>query len=108
MLKSFKKKFNEDTYFSIIKKSTFVNRVAEEYNKALEAASVSPKERLYFVKVMLVRIKDQFYLLEAYIDGKFEKYSNNFNYVNETVPFATAFSHFSYELLSKRFMVVDL
>mmetsp|Transcript_25199 Transcript_25199/g.22220 ORF Transcript_25199/g.22220 Transcript_25199/m.22220 type:complete len:119 (-) Transcript_25199:350-706(-) len=108
VLKSFKKKYDESTYFQIIKKSTFVNRVADEFNKALEKVGVSQKERIYFVKVLLVRIKEEFYMLEAYIEGQFQKYTNNFSYVNESVPLATAFSHFSYELLNKRFMVVDL
>jgi len=47
-------------------------------------------------------------MLESYIQGEFQKYTNNFNYVNENVPLVTAFSHYTYQRTEKNFMVTDL
>ena len=95
-------------YFSTLYKNTLAITLVKEYNKALQKKGYSKNINLEFTRVLVVQIGTEYYLLEAYIPGKFEKYTNNFNYVNESVPFMTAFSHFSYEFTKGKYMVTDL
>ena len=53
-------------------------------------------------------MKNQYYLLEPYIPGTLQKYTNNYTYVNESVPLLTAFSHFTYHITEGKYMVTDL
>jgi len=97
-----------DFYFGTLQKNTLAILLAKEYNNALEKAKVNSNYRIYFTRVLVVKIKSEYFLLEAFIPGDFEKYTNNLNYVNENVPFMTAFSHFSHHFTKGKFMVTDL
>jgi hypothetical protein len=107
-LKQSIKPAKRDFYFGTLQKNTLAILLAKEYNDALEKAGVNANYRIYFTRVLVVKIKSEYFLLEAFIPGAFEKYTNNLNYVNESVPFMTAFSHFSHEFTKGKFMVTDL
>ena len=95
-------------YFSVLDKNTIAASLAKEYNEQLAKKKVHVDERIYFTRVLVVNIKGQYYLLEAYIPGDFRKYTNNYTYVNESVPLLTAFSHFTYHATEGKYMVADL
>jgi len=95
-------------YFSVLDKNTIAASLAKEYNEQLEKKKVHVDERLYFTRVLVLNLKNQYYLLEAYIPGNFQKYTNNYTYVNESVPLLTAFSHFTYHITEGKYMVTDL
>jgi len=95
-------------YFSVLNKNTIAASLAKEYNEQLERKKVNSDERIFFTRVLVLNIKNQYYLVEAYIPGNFRKYTNNYTYVNESVPLLTAFSHFTYYLTEGKYMVTDL
>ncbi len=95
-------------YFNSLKKNTLAIYLAKEYNQALTKSGFSKKMLLFFTRVLVVCIGNQYYWLEAFIPGTFDKYTNNDGYVNESVPFMTAFSHFSYQFSKVKLMVTDL
>ncbi len=107
-LKQSMKPVKRDFYFGTLQKNTLAILLAKEYNEALERAGVNANYRIYFTRVLVVRIKSEYFLLEAFIPGAFEKYTNNLSFVNENVPFMTAFSHFSHDFTQGKFMVTDL
>jgi len=108
VLKKPKHSQKQQYYHSGLKKNILVSFLANEYNKALEKASIPEKERIFFVKTLYVKAGPDAFFLEAYIPGVFEKYTNNKDFVNENVPLMTAFSHFSYQYSDEQYMVTDL
>jgi len=107
-LKQSIKPAKRDFYFGTLQKNTLAILLAKEYNDALQKVGVNQNYRIYFTRVLVMKIKSEYFLLEAFIPGSFEKYTNNLNYVNENVPFMTAFSHFSHHFTGGKFMVTDL
>mmetsp|Transcript_8384 Transcript_8384/g.7454 ORF Transcript_8384/g.7454 Transcript_8384/m.7454 type:complete len:319 (+) Transcript_8384:524-1480(+) len=108
VLKALKKPQNKSFFSAVLKKNTFVTQLADDYNKTLRHVCAAEDAKVFFVKVYVAKINDQYYMVEPYIDGHFQKYTNNFDYVNENVPLLSAFSHFSYQRTKKLFMVNDL
>jgi hypothetical protein len=53
---------------------------------------------------------NEFYKVEGFMDGKFEKISNNYDHLNTNVEtrHLTAFSHYTYEKSNHDYMVTDL
>ena len=95
--------------FQLLKTTQIATYFADLYNSRLDTIkSVPQSERVFFTRVLVTKFKKQFCLLEAYIPGKFDKYTNNREYVNENVPLLTAFSHFTYQLSDGKYMVADL
>lgn len=66
------------------------------------------KHRIYFSRRCRFKINGQTYFLEGYINGNFEKYTNNYDYVNDTAEIMTAFSHYTYHKTEGKMMVCDL
>lgn len=108
VLKKLKKPQKKSFFSAVLKKNTFVTQLADDYNKSLRDNNAPSDAKIFFVKVYIAKIYDDYYMIEPYINGNFQKYTNNFDYVNENVPLMSAFSHFSYQRTKKLFMVNDL
>jgi hypothetical protein len=91
-----------------IKKNIISIHLSREFNRALDQKGIDSKLRLYFTRVLYLKLGGKGYLLESYIPGNFVKYSNNDAFVNESVPLMSTFSHFSYQQTEGKVMVVDL
>lgn len=68
--------------------------------------------RVAYVPVQLMRLKNEFWALEPYIDGEFLKFNNNYGSVMKDLlpqhPIPQAFSHFTYEYSYGTLMVTDI
>ena len=100
--------FDKAYYFSALKKNTMAITISNQFNKLLGLSKIPENERIYFTRVLVAKYAKKYYMLEAFIEGEIEKYTNNFTFVNERVPLMSAFSHFSYEFTKGKYMVADL
>ena len=101
-------RFEKAYYFSALKKNTMAIAISNQFNKLLKLADTLESERIYFTRVLVAKYAKKYYMLEAFIEGEIEKYTNNFTFVNENVPLMSAFSHFSYDYTKGKYMVADL
>ena len=65
-----------------------------------------------FIHNYIYEADDKLYLVENYIEGKYEKYNNNAGWIKESIAdvtlLAQAFSHFSYQISKGYLLIVDL
>lgn len=91
-----------------LKKNLIAIYLVNQYNKALVEKNSPKEERFDFTRIGYLEIGGEIYILEPFIQGNFEKYTNNTTYVNEKVPLVTALSHHSFQTTNGKFMVTDL
>ena len=108
VLKRPKDNYDKAYYFSVLKKNTMAITLSNQFNKLLSSVKTPGNERVYFTRVLVAKYAKKYYMLEAFIEGKIEKYTNNFTFVNEKVPLMSALSHFSYEFTKGKYMLADL
>ncbi len=87
-----------------MKKNCLCLLFAQEFNLQLDKLSLS-NYKLYMINTFVAMTETadaDHYIFEGFIDGEYVKYTNNWDYFNDspkidTRPF-TAFSHFTYFL----------
>jgi hypothetical protein len=99
---------NPNDYMEIELRKHIIARVlAERFNAAL-SKTFGPEYSLYFCDIGKVKYRGKWYLIQGFLEGKFEKYSNNDAYANSTAELHAAFSHFTWEDTDEQFLVNDL
>eukprot|EP00668_Euglena_longa_P040625 GGOE01053494.1.p1 GENE.GGOE01053494.1~~GGOE01053494.1.p1 ORF type:complete len:423 (-),score=126.39 GGOE01053494.1:524-1621(-) len=98
---------NIEIYFLDIEMQAMCKAFAEEYNRR------RPPKKVEFIEAFLVecfqRRDNQVFACEPYIKGQYVKYSNNWGFVSthdRNTPHA--FSHFTYVISDKKYIVVDV
>lgn len=102
------KSFDKHYYELGLRKNMIAIFMSNEFNKAMRNKGFSENEQFFFTRVVLIRVGSEYYFIEGYINGSFEKYTSNSSLVKESVPLATAFSHFTWHYSDGKYMVADL
>jgi len=93
-----------------LKKRGISIALAKQYNKELKKKDCPIWARIQFVDMLLFKAEDgKTYSLEGFIEGTYEKYTNNFDYIDskKETRHLTAFAHFSYERSNGTYLVSD-
>jgi len=92
-----------------LKKHAIALALARKFNTLLENIAFDPWARIVYIHNFLFKSSNGICILEGYIDGKFEKYSNNLDYLDTTreTRHLTAFAHFSFEKSEGNYLVSD-
>jgi len=105
-----KKEDNHKEMMLELKKRGIVISLAHQYNTELKKKDGPIWARIQFVDMLLFQTEDdRMYSLEGFIEGKYEKYTNNFDYLDsrKETRHLTAFAHFSYERSKQQYLVTD-
>jgi len=95
-----------DVYYRDVEMQLFAKLIAEKFNV------YEPPKKVAFVKAWLLKLLrrgGQVCAVERFISGPYRKHNNNYGFVNEderNTP--QSFSHFSYEVSSKKLLICDI
>lgn len=99
----------------VVQMHGLAKNIADQIERKVKRLNVDKEfgETFKYHNVYLAKIGDDFFTLEKFIEGKFEKYSNNTGelHVSKEVPIgqkAECLTHFSYEVSKSEIMVVDI
>jgi len=91
-----------------IKKNGLCIILAREFNRELSKTPYSCA-RLFLINVFLFKCGDDLFMLEGFLEGNYEKYGNNLNYLDpeKETRHLTAFAHFFYDRTNGNYMITD-
>lgn len=101
--------FDENLLKLDLKKKGIAITLANSFNKRLVPLKTYAWARISFVHTFLFKQGDELYLIEGFIDGKYVKYANNLDEIDNTkeIRHFTAFAHYSYEVTRGEYLVTD-
>lgn len=97
----------EKAMMAEMRKNSLALIYQQKFNDELSKSKFA-EHKIYFNKLAKAQIGSDLYLVEAYIEGIYEKYTDNFDHQNENAGVMVAFSHFVYERSGTQLMLCDL